>query len=143
MLVSLLLTVHLGLAAMWCGSMGYSLLVVQPKLARFFASSSDRLEELLIVLAHGNRWKVVPLIGVLVVSAGLIAVHDPLFLVVLGLYVVAAAVFADVSWRHWPARVFALPSEHESFRKALRVRAWTMLVLVASAFTVGLTSVTF
>lgn len=62
----------------------------------------------------------------------------PAFLVVLGLYCVAAAVFVNVSWWHWPARVFALPAERPAFRRALHRRAWTMTVLVGAAFLTGL-----
>ncbi|GAB3858383.1 hypothetical protein ACFPIJ_19220 [Dactylosporangium cerinum] len=146
MLVSSLLTVHLALAAMWCGSMGYSLLVVQPKVARF-GFDDDRLEDFLTLLAQGNRWKVVPIIAALLVTgAGVAALTGGgirlTFLGVLVVYGAAAAVFADVSWRHWPARVFALPDERPALRHGLRVRAWTMLVLVAMAFAAALLAVT-
>lgn len=147
MLVSSLLTVHLILAAMWCGSMGYSLLVVQPKVARF-GFDDDRLEEFLTLLAQGNRWKVVPIVAALLATgAGVVALTGGAtrltFLVVLLLYAAAAAVFADVSWRHWPARVFALPEERPALRRALRLRAWTMLVLVGAAFTAALGTTTW
>ena len=142
MVLSLLLTAHLGLAAMWCGSMGYSLVVVQPKVARF-GFDDDRLEEFLTLLAQGNRWKVVPIVAALLVTgAGVAALTEGgtrvTFLGVLLLYCAAAAVFADVSWRHWPARVFALPEERPALRRALRLRAWTMLVLVGTAFAAAL-----
>ncbi|WP_344503287.1 hypothetical protein [Dactylosporangium maewongense] len=139
MVLSLLLTAHLGLAAMWCGSMGYSLLVVQPKLARA-GLGDDQLEELLTLLAQGNRWKVVPIVAALLATAAVILTltGSAVFIAVLLLYCAAAAVFADVSWRHWPTRVFALPAERPGLRRALRLRAWTMLVLVGAAFTTAL-----
>lgn len=142
MLLSLLLTAHLGLAAMWCGSMGYSLLVVQPKVARF-GFDDDRLEEFLTLLAQGNRWKVVPIVAALLATAAGVAALTSggtrlTFLAVLLLYAAAATLFADVSWRHWPARVFALPQERPALRRALRLRAWTMLVLVGTAFAAAL-----
>jgi hypothetical protein len=139
MLLSLLLTVHLGLAAMWCGSMGYSLVVVQPKVARF-GFDDDRLEEFLTLLAQGNRWKVIPIVAALLATgAAILAVTGSgAFVAVLLLYAAAAAIFADVSWRHWPTRVFALPAERPALRRALRLRAWTMLVLVGTAFATAL-----
>ena len=142
MLLSSLLTAHLGLAAMWCGSMGYSLLVVQPKVARF-GFDDDRLEEFLTLLAQGNRWKVVPIVAALLATAAAVAALTSggtrlTFLVVLLLYAAAATVFAAVSWRHWPARVFALPQERPALRRALCLRAWTMLVLVGTAFAAAL-----
>jgi hypothetical protein len=138
MLVSSLLTVHLALAAMWCGSMGYSLVVVQPKVTRF-GFDDERLEDFLTLLAQGNRWKVVPIIAALLVTgAGLAALTGGgirlTFLGVLVVYGAAAAVFADVSWRHWPARVFALPGELPGYQRRLRRLAWTMLALVGAAF---------
>lgn len=147
MLLPVLLTVHLGLAAMWCGSMGYSLVVVQPKVARF-GFDDDRLEEFLTLLAQGNRWKVIPIVAALLTTgAGVAAVSDGgmrgVFTGILVVYGAAATIFADVSWRHWPARVFALPQERPALRRALRLRAWTMLVLVASAFAAALGTTTW
>ncbi|WP_433049067.1 hypothetical protein [Dactylosporangium sp. CS-033363] len=124
--------VFLALAAAWAGAMGYSLLVVQPKAARFF-EDDGQLEDFLLVMAHGNRWKVAPLIAGLLVTATLAKIYY-----VLPLYVVAAGIFAHVSWRHWPKRVFALPAEREGFRRALRVQAWAMTVLAGGAFLTAL-----
>jgi Flp pilus assembly protein TadB len=135
--------VHLTTAAVWLGGMSYSLLVVQPKAARFFAGDELRREEFLTTLAQGNRWKVVGLIGALavtglgvVLTAGRVTALG--YGVVLVLYAAAAAIFANVSWRHWPARVFALPQELPAFRHSLTRQAWAMLGLVGAAFLVAL-----
>lgn len=132
---------HLTIAAVWMGSMTYSLFVVQPKADRFFTDESRR-EEFLVALAHGNRWRVVAMIGVLVLSAVAVMATWPEviagYAVAIGLYVAATCVFAQVSWRHWPARVFALPEELAGFRRRLRIQAWTMLGLVGTAFVVAL-----
>lgn len=56
---------HLMLAGVWLGATTYSLLVVQPKVTRFFADPGRR-EEFLTVLAAGNRRSVVALISALV-----------------------------------------------------------------------------
>jgi hypothetical protein len=53
-------------------------------------------------------------------------------------YLVAAVIFVNVSWRHWPARVFALPKERPAFRAGLRRQAWVMTVLAGGAFLAGL-----
>ncbi|WP_433078659.1 hypothetical protein ACQP1P_37955 [Dactylosporangium sp. CA-052675] len=132
-MIALFTTVHLALAAAWAGAMGYSLLVVQPKAERFFAGRDDDYEDFLLVMAHGNRWKVVPLIAGLMVTA--VPAHLSYLLPV---YVIAAVVFANVSWRHWPARVFALPAERAGFRRSLRLQAWVMTVLAGGAFLTGL-----
>jgi len=137
--------VHLTLSAVWLGSMSYSLTVVQPKVARFFTDDSRR-EEFLTTLAHGNRWKVVGLIAALVVTAlgVIVSARRPVaigYAVALVLYLGAAAIFVNVSWRHWPARVFALPAELPGFRRALRLRAWSMCVLVGAAFLTALATI--
>lgn len=139
MVLTLLMLAHLVLAGAWMGAMGYSLAVVQPKVARFYPDEVKR-EEFLVTLADGNRWPVVALLAVLL-SSGLavIAVTSSTTVVVgyavaLGLDAVAAAVFWYVSWRHWPARVFALPEELAGFRARLRTCAISMFVLVAAGF---------
>jgi hypothetical protein len=133
--------VHLTIAAVWLGSMVYSLGVVQPRVARFFADE-ERREDFLVRLAHGNRWPVVGLVGVLMLSAVLVMITSPRVLagyaVAIALYAGAAAVFVNVSWRHWPSRVFALPEELAGFRRRLRVQAWAMLALVGAAFVIAL-----
>jgi len=132
---------HLTIAATWLGSMVYSLLVVQPRIARFFPDAGRR-EAFLVALAHGNRWPVVAVVTALVVSGAIvIATRPPLaagYAVALVLYLAAAAVFANVSWRHWPARVFALPEELAGYQRRLRLQAWTILGLVAVAFVIAL-----
>ncbi|MER7278881.1 hypothetical protein ABT369_31035 [Dactylosporangium sp. NPDC000244] len=132
-MIALFTTVHLALAAAWAGAMGYSLLVVQPKAERFFAGRDGEYEDFLLVMAHGNRWKVVPLIAGLLVTAALARMFY-----LLPVYLLAAVIFANVSWRHWPARVFALPAERPAFRRALRAQAWVMTMLAGGAFLTGL-----
>jgi hypothetical protein len=136
--------VHLTLAALWLGSMGYSLTVVQPRVARFFTDDARR-EDFLTTLAQGNRWRVVGLIAALVVTAlGVVLTAPRAVALAYGLalvpYLGAATIFWYVSWRHWPARVFALPAEVPGFQRALRRLAWAMCVLVGAAFLTALGS---
>ncbi|WP_330277846.1 hypothetical protein OG205_20530 [Lentzea sp. NBC_00516] len=134
--------VYLVLTTLWLGSMVYSLVVVQPRVARFFRDDEQR-EEFLVVLANGNRWPVVALVvgllfsggGVAIAGSGAVSVG---FTLAVGLDVVAAGIFVDVSWRHWPARIFALPEEIPGFRRRLTVRAATMTVLVGVSYVVAL-----
>lgn len=137
-----LMVAHLAVAAIWLGSMAYSLTVLQPKVARFFPDVEDR-EQFLLLLAHGNRWKVVGLLATLMISGlgatvgsdGLVAIGYPVSLL---LYAAAGAIFWYVSWRHWPARVFAVVEELPAFQHRLRVLAGIMLLLVGMAFVVAL-----
>lgn len=135
--------VYLVLTTLWLGSMVYSLALVQPKIARFFRDDEQR-EEFSVVLANGNRWPVVALIVGLLLSGGGVAFAGSGavsvgYTVAVGLDLVAAGIFVDVSWRHWPARVFALSEEIPGFRRRLTVRATTMTVLVGVSYVVALT----
>ncbi|MBV8931273.1 MAG: hypothetical protein JOZ47_17125 [Kutzneria sp.] len=135
-----LVVAHLTMAAVWLGSMTYSLAVVQPKTARFFPSERAR-EDFLVVLAHGNRWRVVALVAALLITDTALYVLTGGFgyLTALPLYAIAGGIFVHVSWRHWPARVFALDHELAGYRKRLRIMATTMTALVGAAFLVVLT----
>jgi hypothetical protein len=128
---------HLALAAVWLGSMIYSLTVVQPRVDRFFPDHVHR-EEFLLTLAQGNRRPVVALVAALLTTDLAVLVSRPEvrlgYCIALVLYLLAGAVFVHVSWRHWPARVFALPEELPGFQRRLRQLAWTMLGLVGAAF---------
>jgi hypothetical protein len=135
--------VYLVLTTLWLGSMVYSLAVVQPKIARFFRDDEQR-EEFLVVLANGNRWPVVALVVGLLLSGGAVAFAgsgavSAGYTLAVGLDLVAAGIFVDVSWRHWPARIFALPEEIPGFRRRLTVRAAAMTVLIGVSYAVALT----
>jgi hypothetical protein len=54
-----------------------------------------------------------------------------------GLLLLALAVFARVSWRLWPARVFALPAEFDALRRRFRLAALTLLGTVGLATALG------
>lgn len=143
MLVVLLEAVYLLPAAAWAGSMTYSLAVVQPRSARFFRDD-DQLEEFLTVLAQGNRWRVLAMAATLIASATAVIVVCPwpgarvVYGIALALDVAATAVFVHVSWRHWPARVFALPEERPAFRRGLLMSARAIWLLVGTGFVLTL-----
>jgi hypothetical protein len=123
--------------------MTYSLAVVQPRSARFF-HDDDQLEEFLAVLAHGNRWRVLAMAATLIAAATAIIAVCPfggarvVYGIALALDLAATAVFVHVSWRHWPARVFALPEERPEFRRKLKMHARAIWLLVGAAFVLTL-----
>lgn len=135
-MTDVVLLVHVLVATVWLGGMVYSLLVVQPKMARFFAGSDGQHESFAAHLAAGNRRAVLALIAVLALTGAFLGYDDlaAVHLVKGGLLVAAAAVFWWVSWRHWPRRVFAVPAEVPALRRQLRGAAWAMVALVGAAF---------
>jgi putative copper export protein len=143
---TVLLLVHVGIAATWLGGMVYSLAVVQPKAARFFGTDEEAHEAFLTTMASGNRSKVLALIGALALTGGalLLVVADPAEPLQLGIHaakgallLAALAVFADVSWRQWPRRLFALPDERAAVRARFQRSAYALVAIVGLAFVLG------
>jgi len=148
-MTALLILIHSGVGAVWLGSMVYSLGVVQPRIGRLFGDAA-RAEDVYRELAAGNRWRVVVLIVTLAASgAGLTALlaaepghrTGPWWWALVaakgGLAIIAAACFWWVSWRGWPARIFALPAELPGLQRRFRRVALVMTGLVGAAFVLG------
>lgn len=137
----LIAVIHAGLAAAWVGGMGYSLLVVQPKLQRFFEAEEDSREALTAVIASGNRWKVLGLVAVIAVTGlallWLVGTHWWIHAIKSALLLIATGIFWFVSWRHWPRRIFATAAERPVLQRQLRMLATTMLGLAGTAFALG------
>jgi hypothetical protein len=152
MVAGLLLIVHLLVAAIWFGAMGYSLGVVQPRARRFFADTPQTYEDLAVTLAAGARWKVIGIMAVLAASGlALTAVADAstrtgwwwaLIAAKAGLLLVALVVFWHVSWRMWPRRIFALPQEQPAHQRAFLRVGWTLALLAGTAIALGAAAAT-
>lgn len=134
---------HVGVAAVWLGSMAYSLFVVQPRVARLFPDPT-KAEEVYRELGAGNRWRVVALMAVLAVSGVALSFqsgHSALWWAAVvakaALLAAASALFWWVSWRGWPRRVFALPAEIAGEQARFRRVALGMTALIALAFGLG------
>lgn len=139
-----LLVVHALTGAVWLGAMVYSLRVVQPRAAAFFAQDDDAHEDFVTTLAARNRWPVLGLAGLLAVTgvvAWALSASAPAATAlhaVKGLLLLAAlSVFAYVSWRVWPKRLFALPEERTALRSTLRRAAYALTGLVGAAYALG------
>jgi hypothetical protein len=139
-----LILVHVGIGAVWLGSMSYSLFVVQPRIARV-VPDPVKAEEFYRALGAGNRWRVIGLIGALLATGvGLVIVHSGQswgwWLAVglkAALLVAASGLFWWVSWRGWPRRVFALPAELPALQGRFRRVALVMTGLVGLSFVLG------
>lgn len=136
--------IHTGIGAVWLGSMVYSLGVVQPRIGRLFPDPA-KAEDVYRELAAGNRWRVVAIIvflglsgaALLVGAADRTATWWALIVTKALLLLAAAGGFWWVSWRGWPARVFALPAELPRLQRRFRTVALAMTALVALAFALG------
>jgi hypothetical protein len=147
-LAALLAVTHALVAAVWLGAMLYSLLIVQPRATEYFGTP-ERYEPFAATLAAGARWKVVGMAAALALSGGgLVAVQvaraeDPSALwialvVAKGLLLLAAvALFAHVSWRLWPRRIFASRAELPAVQLHFRTIALMLTAIVGLAFVLG------
>lgn len=144
-LVSLL--THVVVGALWLGAMAYSLVVVQPRLARL-AGSAVAAEDSYRELAAGNRWRVVGLLVALGGSGGVLVAFIAgdteqstawwgLMVAKAALFVTAGGLFWWVSWRGWPRRVFALQVELPAQQRRFRQVAVTLLAVVGAGFVLG------
>ena len=134
------------MGAVWLGAMAYSLAVVQPRAARFFANRPRDRERFAVQLAAGARRPVLAAVALLAASgAGLLAAEDGardtgwwtlVALKAAGLCA-AAGLFAHVSWRLWPARLFAGADELETHRLRFRRSAAVLTAIVALEFVLG------
>lgn len=140
-MTALVAVIHAGLAAAWVGGMTYSLFVVQPKLKKYFGTREEEREHLTAVIASGNRYKVLALIGVIAATGGVLLLLDHRHWWIHALkgvlLLVATGIFWYVSWRHWPRRIFATTAERPALQRQLLVLAGTMLALSGAAFALG------
>jgi len=141
-----LLLAHVVAGAVWLGAMAYSLGVVQARVRALF-DDPVRAEEVAVFMAAGARWKVIGVMAILAATGGGLALvggrgHSTWWQIAIGtkgvLLVVAAAVFAWVSWRLWPARVFALPEEVPGWQRRFQIVGATLLGLVSAEFVLGI-----
>jgi hypothetical protein len=136
--------IHIGIGAVWLGSMVYSLGVVQPRIGRLFGDPA-KAEDVYRELAAGNRWRVVAMIVFLGLSGAALVLDKSdrtatwwvLIAAKTALLLAAAGCFWWVSWRGWPARVFALPAELPALHRRFRRVALFMTALVGAAFVLG------
>ncbi len=149
-LIGLGLAVLHGLvAATWFGAMAYSFAVLHPRASRFFGSDERGFEELMITLAAGARWKVLGACALLAASGAGLAVLPwvrqgapgslwaGLVLAKTVLFVATVGVFVHVSWRMWPARLFAIPPEVPAHQRRFRRVAVALLGLVGAQIVLG------
>src|SRR5262245_36128516 len=146
MIYSLLAVVHALAAAAWFGSMFYSFSVLQPRAKKYFANDAE-FEAFIATISQGARWKVLGAFGLVALSGlGLVFVtypvrpHSSWLPIVFAkalLFVIALGVFCHTSWRLWPRRVMAAPSEVPEIQRAFRWVAMTMISLVGASAALG------
>ncbi|MSR53116.1 MAG: hypothetical protein EXS09_07465 [Gemmataceae bacterium] len=137
---------HLSAAA-WFGALVYRAFFLDPKARRFFDDGA-KYERFSLELAHGMRFVVM----VALATCGLTGFFligskwnssDAWVIAILGktgLWIVACALFAYISWVFWPRRVFAVRSEWPRVHRQGLILTVTMIAIAASGFLLGQTA---
>jgi uncharacterized membrane protein len=137
---------HVLVGAAWFGAMIYSHFVLYPRARAFFERDED-FEGILVAMAHGARWKVIAALGAIAATGAVLLwtrrehAGSPGWTAVIFakcvVFLAAATLFAIVSWKLWPARVFASPKDLPRIRRLFRAVAFTMLALASTSLALG------
>jgi hypothetical protein len=137
--------VHQFSAASWFGALVYRTFFVDPKALRLFGRGSD-YERFSLHLTDGMRGVALTALVACGLSGAALAglrsfSHSTPWLVLMvlkvGLWVMASALFAYVSWVFWPRRVFAVEQEYAAFRRRSAVLSLIMIALAGLGILLG------
>jgi uncharacterized membrane protein len=140
-----LVVLHVLTAAAWFGAMVYSMTVLHPRAMLFFKRDRD-FEAFITIISDGARWKVLSAFALIAASGiGLTIINgqpsSALWLVLIGLksvlFLVAIALFVYVSWRLWPARIFADDADIPVFQRRFKWIAWALIGLAGLNVVLG------
>lgn len=139
-----LLLAHLLSGAAWFGALVYRTFFVDPKAKAFFAQVGQ-FEHFSLKLAHGMRYVVMLALVVCGISGFCLlglkwqpaAQWQMLMYIKIGIWLLAFAIFAYISWVFWPYRVFATAEELPVMHNQGFVLAFTMIVLSALGLALG------
>lgn len=153
LLHSFLAVAHAMAGAVWLGAMCYSFFVLHPRARLYFGEDvrgQAAFENLITTLSQGARWKVLLAMGSLLLTGMALAVRlhlsspaafSALWMGLLVaktlLFIVALAVFIHVSWRLWPARLFASGDEIPALQSAFRKVGATLIGIAGLSLVLG------
>jgi hypothetical protein len=143
---SVLAVVHVLAGAAWFGAMFYSFFVLHPRAHAYFKRETE-FESFITAVSAGARYAVLSALGLIgLTGAALIWLRwpeppSPRWLVFIGakvvLWTVALGLFVYVSWRLWPARLFAVEAEIPHIQEAFRRVAVTMIAIAGLSMALG------
>jgi hypothetical protein len=136
--------VHHLSAAAWFGALVYRVFFVDPKAIKFFGAGAE-FERFSLDLADGMRYVVMAalltcgLTGFVLVGLRWNSNDGWLELMATkaGLWTIAFALFAYISWVFWPRRVFAVASDWPSVRRQGLILSLVMIGVAGLGFVLG------
>ncbi|MEZ6141342.1 MAG: hypothetical protein R3B84_12295 [Zavarzinella sp.] len=128
-----LVTVHLLAGAAWFGALVYRTFFVDPRIWAFFTSDSPQpphggvvsYNKVSLDFAHGMRYVVMFALATLGLTGGILVGYQwpsssgtwqGLMWAKTALFTIGCGIFAYISWRYWPKRVFASDDEIQRSR---------------------------
>jgi hypothetical protein len=144
LLDQLIAAVHHLSAAAWFGALVYRVFFADPKTLKFFRSGAE-FERYALDLAHGMRYVVLAAL-VTCGATGFVLLGlrwnstDGWFTLMAaktGLWAIAFALFAYISWVFWPRRVFAVAAEWPSMRRQGLALSLVMIALAGLGIVLG------
>ena len=146
MLHAFLAILHALSGAIWLGAMFHSVFILQPRAQSYFGNDAD-FEAFVIAVSQGGRAKFLLALGMIVLAGmGLAITTRPViqrgvWLDLLGvktaLFVAIILVFAHISWRLWPMRLFAAGEEVGRLQRAFRRMGVLLSALAAISMALG------
>src|SRR5437016_1820734 len=146
MLHAFLAILHSLTAATWLGAMFYSVFVLQPRARSYFEKDAE-FEAFIIATSQGGRAKFLLALGMIALTGlGLAFTARPtiqrgVWLGLLGvktaLFVAVVLLFAHVSWRLWPMRLFAAGEEIGRLQRAFRQIGVLLIGIAAISMALG------
>ena len=144
--------VHVLGAALWLGSIYFSATALHQRAPKLF-ERDEAFEAFITGLSDGNRRRhLTAFMACLLSGAALVASSGPraasqasgawglwwaLMALKLGLWGAGAALFGVISWRLWPARVFALAQELDGVRRQGTLARWALLGVLGAGACAG------
>ena len=144
LLDQVIVAVHDLSAAAWFGALVYRVFFVDPKALKYFHAGKE-FERFSLDLADGMRYVVLAalitcgLSGFALVGLRWASNEEWLALMAAktGLWAVAFALFAYISWVFWPRRVFAVAGEWPFVRRQGLILSLVMIVIAGLGIVLG------
>ena len=124
------------------GAMFYSIAVLQPRAKRYF-DEPRQFEEFIAFVSNGARWKMLAGFALIAMTGFMLMrlrgannnrIWTGLICAKISVLIVMVCFFSFVSWRLWPAHIFATTEEIPKFQRLFRFVAFTMMTLVTLEF---------
>lgn len=143
-LIGLARLTHAFAAALWMGSTFYSATQLHPRTPKII-EDPEQAEYYLLSITHGNRYRVITAMFVVIISGILLWIWVPaapqsemIRWLKPALMSLTVGAFIYTSWVLYPRRIFANIDQISQYRRHNTIARWIMLSTVAINFGLGI-----